>query len=93
MPPCMTIRQDRSSARSGRRDHLAALRSRGRDPFAQTRYDVDATAAELNERTVPRERSERGSRELAVAGRIMTKRTMADDLRDLHDRTGACNST
>ena len=32
---------------AARRDNLAALRSRGNDPFAQTRYDVDATAAEL----------------------------------------------
>jgi hypothetical protein len=35
---------------AARREHLAALRSRGHDPFAPTRYDIEATAAELNER-------------------------------------------
>ena len=32
---------------AARREHLAALRSRGRDPFAQTRYDVDATVRKI----------------------------------------------
>ena len=75
---------------AARRDHLAALRSRGRDPFAQTRYDVDATAAELNERYGFLESGQSAEAEnWRVAGRIMTKRTMGKTIfADLHDRTG-----
>ena len=75
---------------AARRDNLAALRSRGRDPFAQTRYDVDATAAELNERYGFLESGQSAEAEdWSVAGRIMSKRTMGKTIfADLHDRTG-----
>ncbi|MGR4063993.1 MAG: amino acid--tRNA ligase-related protein, partial [Vulcanimicrobiaceae bacterium] len=75
---------------AARRDHLAALRSRGRDPFAQTRYDVDATASELSERYGFLVNGQSADAESwRVAGRIMTKRTMGKTIfADLHDRTG-----
>jgi lysyl-tRNA synthetase, class II len=75
---------------AARRDNLAALRSRGNDPFAQTRYPVDATAAELTARygfldTGANAESEGWN----VAGRLMSKRTMGKTIfADLNDRTG-----
>jgi len=75
---------------AARREHLAALRSRGADPFAQTRYDVDATAAELAERygfLVPGQKAEAEGWNLA--GRVLTKRSMGKTVfADLADRTG-----
>jgi lysyl-tRNA synthetase class 2 len=75
---------------AARREHLAALRSRGKDPFAQRRYPVDATAQELNARyafLVPGQSAE--SESWNVAGRIASKRTMGKTIfADLHDRTG-----
>ena len=58
------------------------MRSRGRDPFAQTRYDVTAAAAQLHEQWD----SEATYR---LAGRVMGKRGTGKTLFvDLQDRTG-----
>ena len=75
---------------AARRENLAALRSRGNDPFAQTRYEIDATAAELLARYGFLETGAKAESELwNVAGRIMSKRTMGKTIfADLHDRTG-----
>jgi len=75
---------------AARREHLAALRSRGNDPFAQTRYDVDATAAELVARygfLVPGQ--DASAEGWNLAGRILSKRRMGRTIfADLADRTG-----
>jgi len=75
---------------AARREHLAALRSRGRDPFAQTRCDVDATAAELAARygfLVDGQNAE--AEGWSLAGRIASKRKMGKTVfADLEDRTG-----
>ena len=75
---------------AARRANLAALRSRGSDPFAQTRYPVDTTCAELARRYAvlgPQERAE--SERWHLAGRILTVRTMGKTIfADLRDRTG-----
>ncbi len=75
---------------AARRENLAALRSRGNDPFAQTRCDVDATAAELLERygflVAGQDASAEGWN---LAGRLLSKRTMGKTIfADLADRTG-----
>ncbi|MHB8139723.1 MAG: lysine--tRNA ligase [Vulcanimicrobiaceae bacterium] len=75
---------------AARRDDLAALRSRGRDPFVQVRYSVDASAADVLAQSAhlgPEERA--AGRTLHLAGRLMLKRTMGKTIfADLHDRTG-----
>jgi lysyl-tRNA synthetase, class II len=75
---------------AARRENLAALRSRGRDPFAQTRFAADATTAELTERygfLVPGQNAD--AEAWSIAGRIMSKRTMGKTIfADLADRTG-----
>jgi lysyl-tRNA synthetase, class II len=75
---------------AARREHLAALRSRGKDPFEERRFAVDATAEDLSARyafLVPGQNAE--SEAWSVAGRIMSKRTMGKTIfADLHDRTG-----
>jgi lysyl-tRNA synthetase class 2 len=75
---------------AARRDNLAALRSRGNDPFAQTRYEVDATAAELTARygfLVPGQ--DASAEGWNVAGRLLSKRRMGKTIfADLSDRTG-----
>ena len=75
---------------AARRENLAALRSRGKDPFAQRRADVDATAAELSERYGFLEPGQDAAAEAwSLAGRILTKRTMGKTIfADLGDRTG-----
>jgi lysyl-tRNA synthetase, class II len=75
---------------AARREHLAALRSRGTDPFAQTRFKVEATAAELTARYGFLEPGDSAAAEgWNVAGRIMSIRTAGKTLfADLHDRTG-----
>jgi len=75
---------------AARREHLAALRSRGLDPFAATRYAVDATASELTERYGFLEAGQHAEAEgWNVAGRIMSIRTAGKTLfADIHDRTG-----
>ena len=75
---------------AARREHLAALRSRGRDPFAQRRCEVDATAEELLARyafLVPGQ--DAAAEAWSLAGRILSKRTMGKSVfADLGDRTG-----
>ena len=75
---------------AARRENLAALRSRGSDPFAQTRYDVDATASDLlAQYAVLDVGAKAESESWNIAGRIMSKRTMGKTIfADLHDRTG-----
>jgi lysyl-tRNA synthetase class 2 len=75
---------------AARRENLAALRSRGRDPFAQRRADVDATADELLARygfLVPGQ--DASAEAWSLAGRVLSKRTMGKSVfADLADRTG-----
>ena len=75
---------------AARRENLAALRSRGKDPFAQRRCDVDATAAELLARyafLVPGQ--DAAAEAWSLAGRLLSKRTMGKTVfADLADRTG-----
>ncbi|HEY0394344.1 MAG TPA: lysine--tRNA ligase [Candidatus Elarobacter sp.] len=75
---------------AARRARLAALRERGVDPFAATRYDVTAHAADLA--TKYADLGEQGRAENAswsLAGRIMAVRGQGKVIFfDLHDRTG-----
>ncbi len=75
---------------AARRENLAALRSRGSDPFAARRFDVDATAGELLERygfLVPGQ--DASAEGWSLAGRILSKRRMGKtSFADLADRTG-----
>ena len=75
---------------AARRENLAALRSRGNDPFAQRRFEADATAGELLERygfLVPGQ--DASAEAWSLAGRLLTKRTMGKTIfADLADRTG-----
>ncbi|HEY0613734.1 MAG TPA: lysine--tRNA ligase [Candidatus Elarobacter sp.] len=75
---------------AARRARLAALRERGADPFAATRYDVTAHAADLA--SAYAELPEQGRAEDAawsIAGRIMAVRGQGKVIFfDLHDRTG-----
>ena len=75
---------------AARRENLAALRSRSGDPFAQTRYQVDAHAHDLAVEyaaLAPEEKAE--SKRWHLAGRLMSKRKMGKTIfADLHDRTG-----
>ncbi len=75
---------------AARREHLAALRARGDDPFAQTRYEVDASCAELTARYGFLEPGQNASAEgWNVAGRLLSKRRMGKTIfADLADRTG-----
>ncbi len=75
---------------AARRARLAALREHGVDPFAATRYDVTAHAAELAAKYA--ELGEQGRAETetwSLAGRIMAVRGQGGVIFfDLHDRTG-----
>lgn len=75
---------------AARRENLAALRSRGSDPFAARRFEADATAAELLERygfLVPGQ--DASAEAWSLAGRILSKRTMGKtSFADLADRGG-----
>lgn len=75
---------------AARREHLAALRSRGNDPFAQTRFEADATAEELAARYGFLEAGQNAQAEgWSLAGRILSKRKMGKTVfADLGDRTG-----
>jgi lysyl-tRNA synthetase class 2 len=75
---------------AARRENLAALRSRGNDPFAQTRFEVTATAQELNARYGFLAVGENAQAEgWSVAGRVLSVRTAGKTMfADLHDRTG-----
>ena len=75
---------------AARRARLAALRERGVDPFAATRYDVTAHAADLAARYA--ELGEQGRAEgerWSLAGRLLSVRAQGGVVfADLHDRTG-----
>ncbi len=75
---------------AARRENLAVLRSRGHDPFAKRRCEVDATADELLARYGFLVAGQDASAEAwSLAGRILSKRTMGKALfADLADRTG-----
>ncbi len=73
-----------------RRHNLAAMRARGVDPFAQTRYPVEAPISQLAEQyafLVPEQHAE--SELWHIAGRIVAKRRMGKTVfADLQDRSG-----
>ena len=75
---------------AARRNNLAALRSRGSDPFKSTRYNVTAHAADLAQRYASLEKEEQKPQDVHhLAGRVMAKRGTGKTLFvDLHDRTG-----
>ncbi len=75
---------------AARRENLAALRSRGSDPFAARRCEVDASAAELLARYGFLEPGQDAAAEgWSLAGRILSKRTMGKTIfADLADRSG-----
>jgi lysyl-tRNA synthetase class 2 len=75
---------------AARRENLAALRSSGNDPFAQTRFEADATASELVARYGFLEPGQDASAEgWSLAGRVLSKRKMGKTIfADLTDRTG-----
>jgi len=67
-----------------RRDKLAALQQEGRDPFEQTRFDWDATSAQIKAHF-----DEMEGKPVKVAGRLMSKRGMGKvSFCDLQDRDG-----
>ncbi|MDQ2662429.1 MAG: lysine--tRNA ligase [Candidatus Eremiobacteraeota bacterium] len=75
---------------AARRENLAALRSRGNDPFAQTRFEADTNAAEATQKygfLKPEEKAE--AEDWSLAGRVMSKRRMGKTIfADVRDRTG-----
>ena len=75
---------------AARRARLAALRERGVDPFAATRYEVTAHAAELAGKYADLGEQGRAETETwRLAGRIMAVRGQGGVIFfDLHDRTG-----
>ena len=76
--------QELSEQRRVRREKLAALQAAGEDPFQQTRFDWDATSAQIKEHFDQME-----GRAVKVAGRLMSKRGMGKvSFCDLQDRDG-----
>ena len=75
---------------AARREHLESLRKRSGDPFAQTRYPVDANTAELSARYGFLENGQRAEAEgWNLAGRLLSKRVMGKTIfADLQDVTG-----
>jgi len=75
---------------AARRARLAALRERGVDPFAATRFDVTAQASELAVKYADLPEQGRAESETwSIAGRIMAARGQGGVIFfDLHDRTG-----
>ncbi|MFR3921512.1 MAG: hypothetical protein ACLTYN_05540 [Dysosmobacter welbionis] len=71
------------------RRKLAALQAAGEDPFQQTRFDWDATSAQIKEHFDQME-----GRAVKVAGRLMSKRGMGKvSFCDLQDRDAASSCT
>ncbi|MDD6022646.1 MAG: lysine--tRNA ligase [Oscillospiraceae bacterium] len=67
-----------------RREKLTALQEAGRNPFAETKYDVDTHAVEINENYDALE-----GKIVSVAGRLMSKRGMGKvSFCDLQDESG-----
>ena len=76
--------QELSEQRRVRREKLAALQAAGEDPFQQTRFDWDATSAQIKENFDALE-----GQSVKVAGRLMSKRGMGKvSFCDLQDRDG-----
>ena len=76
--------QELSEQRRVRREKLAALQAAGEDPFQETRFDWDATSAQIKEHFDQME-----GRAVKVAGRLMSKRGMGKvSFCDLQDRDG-----
>ena len=76
--------QELSEQRRVRREKLAALQAAGEDPFQQTRFDWDATSAQIKEHFDQME-----GRAVKVAGHLMSKRGMGKvSFCDLQDRDG-----
>ena len=76
--------QELSEQRRVPREKLAALQAAGEDPFQQTRFDWDATSAQIKEHFDQME-----GRAVKVAGRLMSKRGMGKvSFCDLQDRDG-----
>jgi lysyl-tRNA synthetase, class II len=76
--------------RAARAENLKALQRLGRDPYAITRYDQSAHAAEVAERFANLTADAPSDETVAVAGRIMAVRRMGKNVffADVHDRTG-----
>ena len=76
--------QDLSQQTKVRREKLAALQAEGKDPFQITRFEWDATSAQIKERF-----DEMEGQSVKVAGRLMSKRGMGKvSFCDLQDRDG-----
>ena len=73
-----------------RRDKLQALREEGHDPFVITSYPVDSLAAGIKSSFVDKaEGDETPGPQVAIAGRLMTKRGMGKaGFADLQDSSG-----
>ncbi len=63
--------QDVSELLKVRRDKLAALQERGKDPFQITKYDVTHHSTDIRDRF-----DELEGKEVSIAGRLMAKRVM-----------------
>lgn len=80
-----------------RRDKLEELKSAGKNPYAVTKYDVDAESAEVKEKFTALE-SEKGeelgqSYTVCIAGRIMSRRIMGKaSFVDIQDGSGRIQS-
>lgn len=69
-----------------RRNSLAALRELGIDPYPAAEYPVNATAAEI---TAGYDEEKNNFQDVAIAGRIMTRRIMGSaSFFELQDHTG-----
>ncbi len=76
--------QDLSQQTKVRREKLAALQAEGKDPFQITRFEWDATSAQIKEHF-----DEMEGQSVKVAGRLMSKRGMGKvSFCDLQDRDG-----
>ena len=76
--------QELSEQRRVRREKLSALQAEGQDPFQQTRFDWDATSAQIKDNFDTME-----GQAVKVAGRPMSKRGMGKvSFCDLQDRDG-----
>lgn len=76
--------EDISEQRQIRRDKLQELRAMGRDPFVQETYDVTAHSKDIKDNYDAME-----DQEVAVAGRIMSKRIMGKAaFFDIQDKQG-----
>ena len=77
--------QDLSQQTKVRREKLAALQAEGKDPFQITRFEWDATSAQIKEHF-----DEMEGQSVKVAGRLMSKRGMGKvsfcDLQDVYKR-------